>query len=115
FRQMGFEYGLPFPDGDEAIRLEGVRRSVTLQSQVHTGLEALGTLRVDGSTQWYSHDEIEEDGAIGTQFKLNTQTLNVLGRTHVGRSTGAIGVQGLFRQYAPTGEEAFTPAADNNN
>ncbi len=115
YREMDFQYGLPFPAGDEAVRLEGVRRSVTLQSQLHTGFEQLGTVRVDGSTQFYNHSEIEEDGAIGTRFKLNTQTLNVLGRTHIGRTTGAVGLQGLFRQYQPTGEEAFTPGADNNN
>jgi iron complex outermembrane receptor protein len=70
---------------------------------------------VDGTSQWYSHNEIEPDGAIGTQFKLNTQTVNMTGRTQVGRMTGAVGVQGLFRQYSPTGEEAFVPASTNNN
>jgi iron complex outermembrane recepter protein len=115
FREMDFAYGLPHPAGDEAIRLEGVRRSLTLQSQLHTELEAINTVRIDGSSQWYSHNEIEEDGAIGTRFKLNTQTLNVLARTRTGRATGALGIQGLFRQYQPTGDEAFTPGADNNN
>ncbi|MCA0377494.1 MAG: TonB-dependent receptor [Gemmatimonadetes bacterium] len=114
-RQMDFAYGLPHEEGSEAIRLDGVRRSGTLQATIHTGLAALPSLRIDQSVQAYRHREIEEDGAIGTRFALNTQTTNISARTQLGRVTGAIGVQGLFRQYTPTGEEAFTPAANNDN
>ena len=115
YRQMGFEYGLPHPAGDEGIRIDGVRRMAALQSTLGTGFAPIATLRVDGTSQWYSHNEIEPDGAIGTEFKLNTQTVNVTGRTHVGRMTGAVGVQGLFREYRPVGEEAFVPGSTNNN
>jgi len=115
YRQMNFEYGLPHPDGDEAIRLDGRRRMMALQSTIGTGVNALSSVKVDGTSQWYEHSEIEPTGEVGTRFTLNTQTANLVARTQIGRATGAIGVQGLFRQYAPTGEEAFTPAADNNN
>ena len=115
YRQMGFEYGLPHPAGDEGIRIDGVRRMAALQSTLSTGFAPIATLRVDGTSQWYSHNEIEPDGAIGTEFKLNTQTVNVTGRTHVGRMTGAVGVQGLFREYRPVGLEAFVPGSTNNN
>ena len=115
YRQMGFEYGLPHEAGDEGIRIDGVRRMAALQSTISTGYAPIATLRVDGTSQWYSHNEIEPDGAIGTEFKLNTQTVNVTGRTHVGRMTGAVGVQGLFREYRPVGEEAFVPGSTNNN
>ena len=115
YRQMDFEYGLPHPAGDDAIRIDGVRRMAAMQSTISTGYAPIATLRVDGTSQWYSHNEIEPDGAIGTQFKLNTQTMNVTGRTQVGRMTGAVGVQGLFRKYQPVGEEAFVPGSSNNN
>ncbi len=115
YRQMDFRYGLPHPEGDEAITLDGVRRMGALQSTISTGFAPIATLRIDGTAQSYSHDEIEPSGEIGTNFALKTQTVNVLGRTKFGRSTGAFGVQGLFRQYTPTGEEAFTPGASNNN
>ncbi len=115
FRQMGFNYGLPHDLGDEAITLDGVRRMAAVQSTFATGYAPLATIRVDGTGQWYTHDEIEPSGDVGTNFALNTQTVNVLGRTHIGRVTGAIGVQGLFRQYEPTGEEAFVPASTNDN
>jgi iron complex outermembrane receptor protein len=73
------------------------------------------SVRVDQTVQRYNHAEIEEDGAVGTRFRLKTQTTNITARTELGRVTGAIGVQGLFRQYQPTGAEAFTPAANNDN
>lgn len=115
YRQMGFNYGLPHPADEEAVRIDGVRQSTALQATLHTGLAAMPSVRVDQTLQWYRHGEIEEDGAVGTRFRLATQTTNITARTALGRSTGAIGVQGLFRQYAPAGEEAFTPAADNDN
>jgi len=114
-RDMEFEYGLPFAEGGEQVRLEGSRRQIVLKSTVNTGNALLSTLRVDGTAQWYRHAEIEESGAVGTRFALNTQTLNVTARTKTGPLTGALGVQGFLRQYSPAGEEAFTPAADNNN
>lgn len=115
YRQMDFAYGLPHEPEGEAVRLDGVRRSGTVQATVHTGLSSMPSVRIDQSVQSYRHAEIEEDGAIGTRFDLSTQTTNITARTQFGRATGAIGLQGLFRQYQPTGEEAFTPAADNNN
>jgi iron complex outermembrane receptor protein len=115
YRQMDFEYGLPHDVGDDAVRLDGVRRSASLQSILHTGLTTVPSVRIDQTAQWYHHAEREQDGVVGTRFRLNTQTTNVTARTQVGRATGAFGVQGLFRQYEPTGDEAFTPAANNNN
>ena len=115
YRQMDFAYGIPHAPDEEGVRLDGVRRSLVLQSTLNTGLSVLPSVRVDQSVQRYRHAEIEEDGAVGTRFRLGTQTTNITARTQVGRVTGAVGVQGLFRQYAPTGDEAFTPAADNEN
>lgn len=116
FRNQDFEYGMPFDAADgEAIRLDGFRRNLQWRGGLTTGSQALSYIRVDGGATWYGHDEIEPNGEIGTRFRLNTQTLNVTGRTRLGRLSGAVGLQGLRRQYAPTGEEAFTPQADNDN
>ncbi len=114
-RDMTFEYGLPHRAGDEGVRLDGTRRSAALQSTINTGSASLSSIRVDGTVQSYRHAEIEATGEVGTRFALETQTANVMARTSVGRVRGSIGVQGLFRQYEPAGEEAFTPGADNNN
>jgi iron complex outermembrane receptor protein len=69
-------------------------------------------IRVDGTAQWYRHEEIENTGEIGTSFSLKTQTANAVAKTTLGRVSGAIGVNGIFKQYAATGEEALTPAAN---
>ena len=115
YRQMDFRYGLPHAEGDEAVQLDGVRRMVQLQSTIGTHYQPLSSLKVDGSAVWYQHSELEPSGAVGTRFALNTQTANVTARTRFGDASGSIGVQGLFRQYTPTGDEAFTPGSDNNN
>lgn len=114
-RGTAFEFGVPFPPGGEPIRLDGNRTQVALRSTFNTGAAAIPTIRVDGTVQHYTHDEIEPDGAVGTNFRLNTQTFNVNARTQTGRLTGTIGLQGYLRDYRPTGEEAFTPSATNRN
>ena len=112
-----FEYGLPAePDDPEAgIRIDGDRQQLAGQAEVTLERSPLESLRFDGTLQRYEHSEIEPDGAIGTRFDLTTQTVGVLGRTALGRVDGALGVQGFFKQYQPTGDEAFTPGADNSN
>jgi len=40
--------------------------------------------------------------------------VDALARTKFGAVTGALGASGLFKQYASTGEEALTPAANSN-
>lgn len=71
-------------------------------------------MRLAGTAQWYGHDEVEANGEVGTRFDLRTQTFDLLGRTQAGSLTGAVGMSGLFRQYAATGEEALTPGAASN-
>lgn len=115
YRQMNFAYGLPYASGGDAIRVDGSRQMMALQSSVGIPWSVFETLKFDGTVQQYQHSELEESGEVGTRFDLSTQTANFTARTQVGRIAGAIGVQGLFRQYRATGEEAFTPGADNNN
>ncbi|MBA3854021.1 MAG: hypothetical protein C0503_06370 [Gemmatimonas sp.] len=110
-----FEYGLPSEAGDPeaGVRLAGARLGASGRAALQLQSTWLPYLRAEFSAQDYSHDEIEPDGAIGTNFQLRTQTASVQGNTQFGRARGAIGVQGLFRQYAATGEEALTPAANS--
>lgn len=117
YRGNRFDYGLPAPaDDDEAGgHIEGWRNEAAGRTDITLGAGAFTTLRLDGNAQWYHHDEIENTGDIGTSFELKTQTLNATARTQFGRARGALGFQGLFRQYASTGEEALTPAANYTN
>lgn len=110
-----FEYGLPSAAGDPeaGVRLAGARAGLSGRAAVQLPSAWMPYLRVEASAQDYAHDEIEPGGAIGTNFQLRTQTASVQANTATGRARGALGVQGLFRQYEATGEEALTPAANS--
>jgi iron complex outermembrane receptor protein len=112
-----FSYGLPAdPDhGGELVHLEGRRTSVAFKSSVNTRSDAVPFFKLDATVQDYRHDEIETDGAIGTAFRLKTQTLNGSAKTQFGHHLkGVLGAQLLAKQYDATGEEALTPAANTN-
>jgi iron complex outermembrane receptor protein len=115
FGAYGFDYGLPTVPGGERARIEGGRRELRGKADHTFGGGSLRYLRAEGSAQWYTHDEVEEDGAVATTFDLRTQTANVTAKTQIGRLDGALGVQGLVRQYEARGEEALTPAATTSS
>ena len=112
YRGYRFDYGLPSAD-NEGIKIEGLRHEASGRGDFNFGGGAFTSIRVGGTAQWYTHDEIEPTGEIGTTFRLRTQTADLLGRTEFGRFTGAVGLSGLFKQYSATGEEALTPAANS--
>ena len=114
-KTYGFDYGIPAEAGDPeaGIRIEGRRTNVSARGGLRLG-GALPYLRVEATAQDYTHDEVEPEGEVGTTFELRTQTLNAQATTTMGRLKGALGVQGLFKQYAATGEEALTPAANSS-
>jgi iron complex outermembrane recepter protein len=114
YRYYHQNYGLP-SEGDELARIEGARKEIEGRSDFTLPSTILNSLRVSGTAQWYAHDEInEETGNVNTSFNLKTQTLDLLGRTRLGRVTGAIGASGILKQYSATGDEALTPEANSN-
>jgi iron complex outermembrane receptor protein len=117
YRGYDFQYGIPSrPGAEEAgVRIDGRRHQLSGRGTFSLGGVGLTNVKVDGTAQWYTHDEIEPSGEVGTTFDLRTQTANATARTAFGRLAGALGVQGLFRQYDPEGEEALTPAANSDN
>lgn len=114
-RYYEFDYGIPAEAGDPqaGIRVEGRRIGLSARGGQQLASAAVPYLRVEGTAQDYAHDEVEPDGSVGTQFELRTQTLNAQVSTAFGPWKGAIGAQGLFKQYAASGEDALTPAADS--
>ncbi len=114
-RTYGFNYGIAAEPGDPeaGIRVDGRRIGLSAKGGLQLSSAALPYIRFEGTTQDYAHDEIESDGAVGTHFALRTQTLNAQATTAFGRLKGAFGMQGLFKQYEATGDEALTPAADS--
>ena len=110
-----FNYGLPHaPDGDEAAHIVGRRTAGTFRATINTSRAAFPFIKVDLAVQDYQHDEVLDDGDIGTSFKLNTQTLNTSAKTQIGRFRGSVGAQLLAKQYDALGAEALTPAANSN-
>ena len=117
FSGYGFNYGLPSAPGAEeaGISIRGHRYEGTTRADVVLGGGFFTNLRAEGSAQWYTHDEVESGGEIGTTFNLRTQTAGLIAKTAYGRFNGALGLSGLFRQYQPQGEEALTPSANTRN
>ena len=117
WRGNRFQYGLPAPpDAEEAgVEITGQRHELSGRADVNVHRGVLGSLRLNGTTQWYEHDEIESSGEIGTHFTLRTQTLDAMARTEIGRMSGAVGASGLLKQYRAVGEEALTPPADSRS
>ena len=113
-RNYDFNYGLPTEDGspDRGTHIAGRRTGLSGKLQ-YAGTASFPGVTLDATTQDYSHDELSPEGAVNTQFKLTTQTVNLASKTAFGRVRGSIGVQGLFKQYASTGDEALTPAANS--
>ena len=112
-RGYTFSYGLPSAD-NEGIRIDGNRYEAATRAELARPVGPLSSMRLAGTAQWYGHDEIEPTGEVGTRFELRTQTFDLLGRTQAGPVSGAVGLSGLFRRYAATGEEALTPGAASN-
>ncbi len=110
-----FSYGLPAEAGSDesGIRIRGRRYQMAAKLSANTRWQAVSQLRFEGSLQDYAHDEVEQDGAIGTSLTLRTQTASVTAPVQFGRLNGTIGAQALLRQYAAEGEEALTPAANS--
>jgi iron complex outermembrane recepter protein len=117
YRRYDFRYGLPGEAGDEelGIKIAGLRNVVSARGELSGLSHTFPGLVVTGTAQTYTHDEIENTGAIGTSFDLKTQTGSATAKTAFGGVEGAIGVSALFKQYAATGEEALTPAADSKS
>jgi len=114
YRDYKFDYGLPSGEG-EVSKIDGRRHELVGRTDFTLNRGALTSLRVSGTGQWYDHAEInQETGTTNTSFALKTQTIDALARTRAGRTNGAVGVSGIFKQYAALGEEALTPAANSN-
>lgn len=114
YRGYKFDYGLPSAAGERA-KIDGHRSELVGRTDLTLNKGWLTSLRLGATGQWYQHAEIDQEtGLTNTSFDLKTQTVDLLARTSAGRTSGAVGVSGLFKQYASLGEEALTPAANSN-
>jgi iron complex outermembrane recepter protein len=107
------EYGLPLPPEEpERVVLRGGRRDISGHLELPLRRGSLRSLRVSGLASDYGHDEFVE-GERAMSFGLRTGTADVLLRHGPGDrlGEGAVGLAGLFREYAATGADQLTPAA----
>jgi iron complex outermembrane receptor protein len=116
-RRYDFEYGLPWRVAPvDGVRLRGVRNELTARGE-HAGRGPFTQLRVDGTAQWYEHDEVLADGQVATALAVRTQQGQLLARTRaVGAlRDGAVGVSVLARQHGVRGSQALTPPNANSS
>jgi len=116
-RHYGFEYGLPWRDAPvDGVRLRGARHELTARAE-SAGGGPFTQLRVDGTAQWYGHDEVLADGQVATALAVRTQQGQLLARTRaVGAlHDGALGVSLLARQHGVQGSQALTPPNANSS
>ncbi|MFN8574249.1 MAG: TonB-dependent receptor [Gemmatimonadaceae bacterium] len=109
-----FRYGLPGEQTDPEAggKIDGLRNDGKVRAELN-GNRRFPLITLAGSATSYQHSEIENTGQVATSFNLKTQTVNLTAKSAMGHATGAFGVNGLFKQYGATGDEALTPAADS--
>jgi iron complex outermembrane receptor protein len=99
----------------EGPRLDVVQDRVDLRGEVETGGAFLDRIRVRIGHAKYRHNELEESGEIGTQFRSNgTEARLELVQARRGGWQGASGVQFFNRLFDVEGEEAFLPRNETN-
>ena len=91
-------YGIPggFVGGHaEGVRIEMERAASKVQAVVNRPNDAFRSLRFDGAYTWYRHKELESANIIGTLFRLQTLSGDMLARHHGWGpfSGGAIGAR----------------------
>ena len=113
-------YGVPVrynldPAGEEAeaVRLDVRQTRVDLRGEVNPASGFLDAIRFRGGYADYTHDELEEDGAVGTTFSNDgwEGRLELVQRERGGWQ-GAIGAQFLLRNLNIVGEEKFLPKSE---
>lgn len=109
-------YGIPIryalePGGEaEAVRLDVRQWRGDVRGQVDIASGFAERLLIRGGYADYRHDELEEDGAIGTSFFNDGGEMRVeLTQRRRGPWSGTIGAQYFLRKFEAVGEEKFVP------
>ena len=105
------KYGIPVIE-DGQVQLTPRRHAFSLRAGGQ-GLEgAFDSYRATLAVRRYKHDELEGD-VVGTAFTNNTEEVEVMGSHRaLGRLKGSLGGWVLNRAFDATGEEALSPAVD---
>lgn len=113
FRAYRNDYGIPggFVGGHaQGVNIEMRRTSTKLQGVWRPGAGPFSAIDLDGTHTWYQHKEIEPPNILGTLFKVQTFSGDLLAR-HDGWgafSSGAVGVR-ASREAFRYGGALYTP------
>lgn len=97
----------------EAVRLDARQTRLDLRGEVAPPSGPIETIKFRGGYAKYKHNELEEDGSIGTTFQNDgfEGRLELVQRARGGWQ-GAIGGQFFIRDLEIIGEEKFLPRSD---
>lgn len=102
------------PDAEaEAVRLDAKQTRADLRGEINPATGPIEAIKFRGGYAKYKHNELEEDGAIGTTFRNDAfeGRLELVQRDRNGWR-GAIGGQFFIRDLEIVGEEKFVPRSD---
>ena len=109
-------YGVPLRyatrpgEAQEAPRIDLVQNRFDARAEIRTDGDILSAINTRFGYASYRHDELEEDGEIGTTFtSKGLEGRLELVQTQHGVWKGATGAQFTLRDFDVTGEEAFLP------
>jgi len=106
------EYGIP-PAGEE-VRINLKQARYDMKAEIKQPFAFAKSLKLRLGVNDYQHNEIEEDGTVGTQF-LNDAVegrVELLHQPFAFIDQGVIGVQVQSKQFSALGAEAFVPPSD---
>ena len=107
------KYGIPVVERG-TLQLTPRRHAVTFRAGAERMTGAFEAFRATIAVRRYQHDELEGE-EIGTHFKNDTTELQLLGSHRaIGRLQGSIGGWMLDRAFNAIGDEALSPAVDQN-
>ena len=97
---------------EEEVTIDLEQTRVDVRGELDVDLGIFETVRLTSAFGDYSHTEFEGE-EVGTQFLTEGYEgrLELVQRERNGLS-GAVGVQGLTREFVAVGEEAYVPATD---
>lgn len=94
----------------EAVRLDVKQTRVDLRGEINPASGFIESIRLRGGYADYAHNELEEDGAIGSTFNnIGGEGRFELVQRERNGWTGAIGTQLLVRKLDIVGAEKFLP------
>ncbi len=106
---------LPGDAAPEQVRLDARQTRFDVRGEFSPGGTFVKSIRLRGGYADYAHDELDETGAIGTEFFNKGKELRAeLIQQKRGGWEGAVGAQFMGRRFRVEGDEKFLPPATSN-